>query len=117
MITVVLIKQVHDPNTPRASLRISADARTLQLPAGSNPILNGYDANALDEALRLREKRGGTVVAITVGGESAKDSLRRALAMGADKAIHISGPAGIQGGSDVTANLLAAAIRTVGTVG
>jgi electron transfer flavoprotein beta subunit len=113
---VVLLKQVHDPNIPRTSLRITADGRALLLPAGSSPILNGYDANALEESLRMREAVGGRVTALAFGSDSAKESLRRAIAMGADKAVHLLGASGLGGDSDITATLLAAAIRTLGPV-
>jgi electron transfer flavoprotein alpha/beta subunit len=53
--------------------------------------LNGYDANVLEEPLKIKERRGGSVTAVALGAESVKDSLRRAIAMGADKAIHIKG--------------------------
>jgi electron transfer flavoprotein beta subunit len=114
---IVLLKQVHDPNTPRASLRIGTDGRSLALPAGANPILNGYDANALEEALRIKDKLGGTVTAISLGSDSAKEALRRAIAMGADKALHVADEAGIAADSEITAAQLAAAIRTSGEFG
>ena len=57
-----------------AALRISPDGLTLQLPAGSNPILNSYAANALEEARKIKERRGGSVPAVALGAESVKDS-------------------------------------------
>jgi electron transfer flavoprotein beta subunit len=84
--------------------------------SGSNPILNGYDANALEEALRLKEKYGAVVTALCLGGDQAKAVLRRALAMGADKAVLVTGDAGISGDAVVTAQLLSAAIRSFGAV-
>ena len=110
---VVTLKQVQDPNATRTSLRIGPDAKSIVLAAGGMPILSGYDANALEEALRLRENSGGTVTAISVGQESTKDVLRRAIAMGADQALHVLGPTGIDCDSSTTASLLAAAIRSL----
>lgn len=52
-------------------------------------ILNPYDEYALEEALQIREKNGGRVVAITVGPNENQETLRNALAMGADDAVHI----------------------------
>jgi len=52
-------------------------------------ILNPYDEFALEEALRIKEKNGGTVTAITVGNELNAETLRNALAMGADNAVLI----------------------------
>jgi electron transfer flavoprotein beta subunit len=113
---VVLLKQVRDPNSPQTSLRIAEDQQSLLPPAGSMPILNGYDANAVEESVRLRERCGGTVTAVSVGPESAKEVLRRAIAMGADTALHIEGASGLSGDGQSTATLLAAAIRTLGFV-
>jgi electron transfer flavoprotein beta subunit len=113
---VVLLKQVHDPNIPRAALRIANGGRALEMSAGSPQILNGYDANALEEGIRLRDIHGGTLTAISVGPESARDVLRRAIAMGADRALHADGASGLDSDAFTTATLLAAAIRTVGAV-
>src|SRR5205814_6159852 len=53
-------------------------------------ILNPYDEFALEEALRIREKQGGgEVVALSLGASGVQTTLRNALAMGADRAIHL----------------------------
>lgn len=108
---VVALKQVHDPNTPPVLLRIGEGGRTLELPAGMSPTLNGYDANAVEVALKLKEACGGTVTVFSVGDDSTKNILRRALGMGADRAVHISGPSGLNGDSHSIAMLLGAAVR------
>jgi electron transfer flavoprotein beta subunit len=51
--------------------------------------LNEWDACAVEEALRLRERLGGEVVVVTVGDEGADAALRRCLAMGADRAVRV----------------------------
>ena len=113
---VVLLKQVHDPNIARAFLGIAGDGKSLLLPASSRPILNGYDANALEASIKLRERCGGTVTAISVGSDSVKEVLRRAIAMGADKALHVAGASGLDVDGQTIATLLAAAIRFGGAV-
>lgn len=55
--------------------------------SGIKYVVNPYDEFALEEGLRLREKNGGSVTALTVGADAAKDILRTALAMGVDKAV------------------------------
>ena len=92
---VVTLKQVIDPNTPSVRLRIGTDGRSLDLPAGMSPVVNGYDANAVEAAIALKEKHGGSITAISVGDDSCKSGLRRAIGMGADKAVHIAGPEGL----------------------
>jgi electron transfer flavoprotein beta subunit len=108
---VVPLKQVFDPNTPPVQLRIGTDGRSLELPSGASPIMNGYDANAVEAAIALKEKHGGSMTALSVGDDSCKNVLRRAIGMGADRAIHIAGPNGLAADSVLIAALLAAAIR------
>lgn len=103
---VVCVKQIPDPN-----LGMHVDPQTKRLqrdPAQS--ILDPSDEYGLETALRLVEQHGGEVVAITMGPESAQDALRRAMAMGADRAILLTDP--LLAGSDVPATVkaLAAAI-------
>ncbi len=52
-------------------------------------ILNAYDASAVEEALVLKEKHGGEVEVVSIGSPKASETIRKALAMGADKATHI----------------------------
>ncbi len=80
---LVCISQVPDTTTKVA---VGADGKTIDK-AGVKFILNPYDEFSIEEGLRLREKFGGSVTALTVGGDSAKEILRTALAMGVDKAI------------------------------
>lgn len=80
---LVCISQVPDTTT---KIAIAGSGLTID-PAGVKFILNPYDEYAIEEGLRIREKNGGTVTAITVGGDSSKEILRTALAMGVDKAV------------------------------
>lgn len=79
----VCIKQVPDVNAP---LQIK-DGQLIQ--DADRNILNAYDASAVEEALVLSEKHGGEVEVVLVGPDKAKETLRKALAMGADKGTHI----------------------------
>jgi electron transfer flavoprotein beta subunit len=86
LIQVVCIKQVADTET---RVKVAADGKTLD-PAGVTWILNPYDEFALEEALRIKERQGsGEVVVISLGGPGVQTTLRNALAMGADRAIHL----------------------------
>lgn len=80
---VVCISQVPDTTTKVA---IAPDGKKIAA-AGVKYILNPYDEFAIEEGLQLRAKHGGTVTVVSVGGESAKEILRTALAMGVDKAV------------------------------
>ncbi len=86
VLQVVCIKQVPDTET---RVKVAADGRTLD-PAGVTMILNPYDEFAVEQALRVKEQLGvGEVVAISLGGAGVQTTLRNALAMGADRALHL----------------------------
>jgi electron transfer flavoprotein beta subunit len=86
---LVALKQVPDTET---KIKVAADGRTLD---GSDVkwITSPYDEYALEEALRLKEQKGAEVVAVSVGGDKAKDVLRNALALGADSAVLVKSEA------------------------
>ncbi|MCX7929389.1 MAG: electron transfer flavoprotein subunit beta/FixA family protein [Chlorobi bacterium] len=84
----ILVCISYVPDTA-AKIGVSDDGQKLLLD-GVKYILNPYDEFAVEEALRLREKHGGKVVALTIGSESAKEILRTALAMGTDSAAHVA---------------------------
>jgi electron transfer flavoprotein beta subunit len=76
--------------------------------------LNEPDAYALEEALRLKEKHGGEVVAVSAGPGRVTQALREALARGADRAIHVDGEALARADASVVAKSLAAALKDEG---
>lgn len=82
---LVCISQVPDTTTKVA---VGTDGKTIEK-TGVKFILNPYDEFTIEEGLRLREKFGGSVTALTVGGDTAKEILRTALAMGVDKAVFV----------------------------
>ncbi|MDT8436887.1 MAG: electron transfer flavoprotein subunit beta/FixA family protein [Gemmatimonadota bacterium] len=94
MNSIVCIKRVPDSE---ARIRVGADGRAID-PAGVKFALNPYDEIALEEALRRREAAGeGTVTVITVGGDEARETLRQALAMGADEAVLLRAETSLDG--------------------
>lgn len=107
---VVCVKQV--PNTNE--IKINPETGTL-IRDGVESILNHDDANALEQALRIKDEDKETkVTVITMGPPQAKEMLQECIAMGADEAILLSDRA--LGGSDTwaTSNALAAGIRKIG---
>jgi electron transfer flavoprotein beta subunit len=82
--SIVCIKRVPDSG---ARIQVGADSKSID-PAGVKYVMNPYDEYALEQALSLKEEAGeGTVTVISLGPEEARDTLRSALAMGADEAI------------------------------
>jgi electron transfer flavoprotein beta subunit len=108
---VVTVKQVPDPDIPPTHFKVDEAAKKVIPPAGVSPVMNGYDAHALEAALRLKEQLGGKVTVISLGPDSARDTLKRAIAMGADAAIHVNDPALNDADSTTTARALASAIK------
>jgi electron transfer flavoprotein beta subunit len=85
----VCIKQVPDTET---KIKLNADATGIDA-AGIKWIMSPYDEYGVEEALRYKEKNAGsTVTVVSAGPDRVVDSLRTALAMGADNAIHIELP-------------------------
>jgi electron transfer flavoprotein beta subunit len=100
----VCVKQVPDATATR---RI--DAQTKRLDRSGEGALNAVDANAVEEALRIKEAQGdGEVVVVSLGPQRALDSLRKALAMGADRAVLVSDDGAA--GSDLVATSYALAM-------
>jgi electron transfer flavoprotein beta subunit len=97
MKVVVLVKEVPDAAAPKR-----LDAETKRLDRSGAATLNEFDTHALEEGLRVREATGdGEVVAMLMGPERATDSLRKALAIGADRGVHVVDEA--LAGSDLVA--------------
>src|SRR3954447_18278669 len=111
---VVTVKQVPDPDIPPTHFKVDEATRKVIPPSGVAPVMNGYDANALEAALRLKEAHGGTVTVITMGPAESKDTVKRALAMGADKAVMIDDPTLADADSFLTARALASGISNIG---
>ena len=106
---VVLVKQVPDTWAER---RLTDADKTLDR-ASVDAVMNEIDEYAVEEALRLKEAHGGEVTVLSMGPERATETIRKALSMGADKAVHVSDPA-LHGACAVqTAQTLAAALGTI----
>ena len=86
MDVIVCVK--HVPDTTEAEVRIRPDKKDIEK-ADLPFVINEWDEYAAEEAILLKEKYGGTVVAITVGPPEAETTLRRVLAKGADMAIRV----------------------------
>ena len=104
---IVCVKQVIDVS------QMKLDSNT------KKPILQGVpqkisdiDKNALEEAIKIKEKHGGKITVLTVGQPNAKERIKELLAMGADDGIIVSAPDNID--YHVTSTLLAEAVKKIG---
>ncbi|TLW92157.1 electron transfer flavoprotein subunit beta/FixA family protein [Saccharomonospora piscinae] len=109
---VVLVKQVPDTYSER---KLNENDHTLDRES-ADAVIDEINERAVEEALKIKEAGEGEVTVLCVGPDRATDAIRKALSMGADKAVHVSDEA--LRGSDLiaTAKVLAAAVRTVENV-
>ena len=98
------------PETADAEIAINKSGKDIDK-SGLAFDLNEWDSYAIEEAIQLKEKHGGTVVVLSVGGEDVNESLRKCLAMGADDALRLTDPAFQGSDGFATARILAEAVR------
>jgi electron transfer flavoprotein beta subunit len=103
----VCIKQVPDTET---RIRIAPDGKSI-LESDVNWIVSPYDEFALEEALKIKEAKGGEVVLVSLGPDRVQSALRSGLAMGADSALHLKDPLFDQTDTLGTAWALATALK------
>jgi electron transfer flavoprotein beta subunit len=106
---IVCVKQVPDTE---ARIRIAPEGNAI-VEADLNWIVSPYDEFAIEEALKIKEAKGGEVVLVSLGPERAQSALRSGLAMGADAAVHLKDPLFDATDTLGTARALAAAIKTL----
>jgi electron transfer flavoprotein beta subunit len=110
---VVCVKQVPDTWSEK---KLDPSDSTLDRGA-TDPVMNEMDEYAVEEALRLQEAQGGEVTILCMGPDAAAETIRKALSMGADKAIHVL-DAGLHGSDAVATSLaLAKAVEKAGESG
>jgi len=109
---VVCIKQVPDTT----NIRINPETNTL-IREGVESIINPFDMYALEEALRIKEKLGGKVTALSMGPPQVEDALRTAISLGIDEAILLSDRAFAGADTWATSLTLAGAIGKMENVG
>ncbi len=107
MNVIVCVKQTPDTE---AVIKIDDSGKKI-VEQGIKFILNPYDEFAVEEALKVKEKLGGTVTVYCLGPQRSVEAIRTALAMGADKSVHLDDPAFLDGDGYATAKALAEAIK------
>ena len=106
---VVLVKQVPDTWAER---KLDPSDSTLDRDS-VDAVMNEIDEYAVEEALRLKESQGGEVTVLCMGPERAVETIRKALAMGADKAVHVTDEALAGSCAVQTSEVLAKALGTL----
>jgi electron transfer flavoprotein beta subunit len=98
-------------HVPEGTTHARIDPQSKRLNRSGEGAINAFDTHAVEEALKIKEAQGGEVVVVTMGPASAQDSVRKALAMGADSALLVTDDGAT--GSDLVATtaVLAAALE------
>ena len=111
----VLAKQVIDPEMPMAAFQIDSNAKRVVTPPNIPPVVNGFDENAVEAALQIKDSQDVTVTVISSGSSFALDVMKKPLSMGADELVLLQDDAFDNTvDSFQTAQLLASAIRKLG---
>ncbi len=112
---VVCVKQIPDPETPASQFAVDEAAKKVIPAQGIAPVVNPFDPQATEAALRLKDAAGeGTITVLSLGEESARDAIKHALAMGADEGVLLTDPAFAGIDNFQTAAALAKAIEKIG---
>ncbi|MCK9293704.1 MAG: electron transfer flavoprotein subunit beta/FixA family protein [Desulfobulbaceae bacterium] len=106
---IVCVKQVPDAKDVRLDPKTNTLSRE-----GVQSIINPYDRHALEEAVRLKEKHGGTVIVLTMGPPQAAEILRESVSCGADEAVLVSDRAFAGADTLATTYTLSQAIKKIG---
>ena len=108
------MKQVLDPEAPVSAFQIDAEAKRAIPPKGTPPVLNPFDENALEAALRIKDAQDAEITVISMGRNLAKPVVKKSLAAGADELILLEDDAFEDVDSYATAHMLATAIKKIG---
>lgn len=111
---IVCIKKIPDPEIPPAKFKLDTESKCVILPEGIPPVINPYDEQAVELALRLKDKHGGIITVLTIGDDGILSVVKHALAMGADQGIVLADEAFERSDSFSTAYILSQAIQKVG---
>lgn len=98
---IVCMKRVPDS---AARIGVAGDGKSID-PSGVEYVISPYDEIALECCLQMKEKHGGTVTALCLGVPEAQKEIRQALAMGADKGVHIKDAGGSRGPLEIATAL------------
>ena len=111
---IVCVKVVTDPEAPASTFKLDPAGSRVVPAAGVPPVINPYDENALEAALRIKDKQPCRITVVSAGKTVPKAVIRKCLAVGADALVVIEDDIFEGADSFITARLLAAAVRKLG---
>jgi electron transfer flavoprotein beta subunit len=110
---IVCVKQVPDPEGPADAFRVDTEAKKI-IPVGIPPVINPFDENALEAALRIKNQFDAKVTVLSMGEKLAQPVLRKTLAAGADDLIILTDQHFKDLDSYSTAYVLSSSIKRLG---
>lgn len=114
MNVIVCVKQVVDPEMPPSAFRVDPSTKRVVESRGTPPVLNGFDENAVEAALRIKDAVGAHVTVLSMGGSFVMDVVKKPLSMGADELILLQDDAFHDLDSFATAVVLSESIKRIG---
>ena len=113
---IALAKQVIDPEMPLSAFKVDRENRRVVTPPNTPPVVNGFDENAVEAALRIKDTQGAEITVVSMGQSFALDVMKKPLSMGADNLVLVQNEA-FQNTVDsfTVAHVLAAAIKKIGS--
>ncbi len=112
----VCAKQVPDPDIPPSQFKLDSSGRAVEPPRNVSPVVNGFDLNAIEAAVRIKEAAGGDteITLLSVGHNFALDVMKKALATGSDALVLVDDPAVQDLDAAATSRVLKAALEKAG---
>ena len=112
---IVCVKQVIDPEIPISAFQIDPGAKQVVPPARIPPVVNGFDEQAVEAALRIKDAGEATVTILSVGNDFQLEVMKKPLSMGADRLILVDDPATSDLDAFSTVTVLVEAIKKIGS--
>lgn len=112
---IVCVKVVLDPEAPASLFKVDSEANKVIPPKGTSPVLNPFDENALEAALKIKESQGGSITVISLGKNIPKPVIKKSLATGADNLVLLEDESFEDLDSYAIADIIVKAIRKIGT--
>ena len=111
----ILAKQVIDPEIPMSAFQVDRENRRVVTPANIPPVVNGFDENAVEAALQIKDTQEATVTVVSMGKAFSMDVMKKPLSMGADELVLLQDDS-FENSIDslTTAQILVAALKKLG---
>jgi len=111
---IVCCKQVIDPEAPPSSFKVDEVGKKMITPADIRSVINPFDEQAIEAALRIKDAQGAKITTITLGINLLREVVKKPLAMGTDEVVLLEDEAFVDGDSWSIAYALAMAIKKIG---